>query len=133
MRRTNGHSEHRNTWTSTSSERTYSSAGKRPGNSRPNSATGGTSAMARDAAAAIQPYLGPRPFELNDRHLFFGREREAHELSSLILANRITVLYAASGAGKTSLINAGIRPLIEDELEVLPTARFHAGASHRLS
>src|ERR1022692_349410 len=70
------------------------------------------------------PYVGPRPFETSDRSLFFGREREAHEISSLILATKFFALYAASGAGKTSLFNAGIRPLLEEELEILPTARF---------
>ncbi|HUD37617.1 MAG TPA: NACHT domain-containing protein [Streptosporangiaceae bacterium] len=70
------------------------------------------------------PFVGPRPFEAADRHLFFGRDREAYEVSSLVLANRLFVLYAMSGAGKTSLVNAGVLPLVQDELEVLPTARF---------
>lgn len=74
------------------------------------------------------PYVGPRPFELDDRDLFFGREREAHEVSSLVLANKLFMLYAASGAGKTSLVNAGVLPLVQDELEILPTARFQAHA-----
>ena len=72
------------------------------------------------------PYVGPRPFEIHDRHLFFGREREAHEVSSLVLANKFFLLYAASGAGKTSLVNAGILPLVGDELEILHMARFQA-------
>jgi Novel STAND NTPase 1 len=75
-------------------------------------------------AVSIQPYIGPRPFETDDSDLFFGRDREAYEISSLILANRFFVLYAASGAGKTSLFNAGIRPLLKDDLEILPTVRF---------
>jgi hypothetical protein len=80
--------------------------------------------MSEAATLLPEPYIGPRPFEARDRNLFFGREREAHEISSLVLANRFFVLYAASGAGKTSLFNVGIRPLIEDELEILPTVRF---------
>ena len=85
-----------------------------------------------EVKAMMQPYIGPRPFETRDRHLFFGRDREAHEISSLILANRFFVLYAASGAGKTSLFNAGIRPLLEDDLEILPTVRFQARAPGNL-
>lgn len=73
---------------------------------------------------SLRPFVGPRPFEAADRHLFFGREREAHEVASLVLANRLFILYAMSGAGKTSLINAGVLPLVRDEIEVLPTARF---------
>ena len=75
-----------------------------------------------------EPYVGPRPFEAPDRGLFFGREREAHEISSLVLANRFFMLYATSGAGKTSVVNAGVLPLLGDELEVLPTARLLARA-----
>ena len=79
--------------------------------------------------APTEPYVGPRPFEKQERHLFFGRDREAHDIASLVLANRFFLLYAASGAGKTSLVNAGVRPLVEDELEVLPTARFQISAA----
>ena len=77
-------------------------------------------------SGTARPYVGPRPFEKRDHHLFFGRDREAHEISSLVLANKFFVLYAASGAGKTSLVNAGVLPLVENKLEVLPTARFQA-------
>lgn len=70
------------------------------------------------------PYVGPRPFERQDSHRFFGRDREANELLSLIVANRVVVLYAESGAGKTSLLNAQVTPLLEAEgFEVLPFAR----------
>jgi hypothetical protein len=84
------------------------------------------SAMSSDISVRADPYVGPRPFETGDRHLFFGRELEAYEISSLVVANKFFMLYAASGAGKTSLINAGVLPLVADELEVLPTARFQA-------
>ena len=36
---------------------------------------------------------------------------EARALASLIVAHRVVLLYAASGAGKTSLLNAGVIPL----------------------
>jgi hypothetical protein len=70
------------------------------------------------------PYVGPRPFERQDRDLFFGRDREASDLLSLIIAHRALLLYAQSGAGKTSLLNARLIPLLEEEgFEVLPLAR----------
>lgn len=70
------------------------------------------------------PYIGPRPFEREDRDLFFGREREISEVLSLVVAHRVLLLCAQSGAGKTSLINAGLNPLLEEEgFEVLPLAR----------
>ena len=71
------------------------------------------------------PYLGPRPYERADRPLFFGREREVRELLSLVVARRVVLLYASSGAGKTSLLNAGLLPLLEEEegFQVFPPAR----------
>lgn len=72
------------------------------------------------------PFVGPVPFERKDAALFFGRSGEIQELVSQIVANRVVVLYAASGAGKTSLLNAGVLPLLEqrERFEVLPIARF---------
>ena len=70
------------------------------------------------------PYVGPRPFEREDRDLFFGRDREIYDLLSLVFAHRVLLFYAQSGAGKTSLLNAGLIPLLEEErFEVLPLAR----------
>ena len=56
------------------------------------------------------PYVGPTPFEYNDKDAarFFGRSRETDEIVSLIFGHPLTLVYAQSGAGKTSLINAGI-------------------------
>jgi WD40 repeat protein len=73
------------------------------------------------------PYVGPRPFELGETGLFFGREREQRELLSLVVAHRVVLLYAASGAGKTSLLNAALVPALEEEgFDVLPPARVRA-------
>jgi len=72
----------------------------------------------------LNPYPGPRPFEQGEQNLFFGRDREVKELLSLIIAHRVVVLYAQSGAGKTSLLNAGLVPLLTEEgFEILPVAR----------
>jgi hypothetical protein len=77
------------------------------------------------------PYVGPRPFERSDRAFFFGRDGEARELLSLVVAERVVLLYAASGAGKTSLVHAALVPLLEEEegFEVLPVARIRAQMS----
>ena len=70
------------------------------------------------------PYIGPRPYERQDFHNFYGRAREARDLLSLILANRQVLFYAQSGAGKTSLLNAQIIPNLEERgFNVLPVAR----------
>jgi len=70
------------------------------------------------------PYVGPRSFEREDRGIFFGRDDEVDALLSLIIAHREVLLYAQSGAGKTSLLSAGLIPRLEEEgFEALPVAR----------
>jgi hypothetical protein len=72
------------------------------------------------------PFVGPRPFETEDRDRFFGRTRELEELLSLIIAHRAILVYAQSGAGKTSLLKAGVIPrLVQQAYKVLPPARVH--------
>ncbi len=55
-------------------------------------------------------YKGMTPFQDRaiDRRTFFGRDRESRSLLSLVLAERLVVLFAKSGMGKTSLLNAGL-------------------------
>ena len=52
-------------------------------------------------------------YEDKDEAIFFGRERETQQLVSLIHAHRLTLLYGASGVGKTSLLLAGVLPKLE--------------------
>ena len=71
------------------------------------------------------PYVGPQSFERDDGKYFFGREREAKELLSLLVARRLVLFYAESGAGKSSLINAKLTPDLEDRgFEVLSSSRI---------
>lgn len=75
-------------------------------------------------SADSRPYVGPRPFEQAEAHLFFGREREARDLLSFIIANQIFVLYSQSGAGKSSLLNTKVIPRCrEQNALVLPVVR----------
>jgi len=70
------------------------------------------------------PYVGPRTFQREERHLFFGRDRESRDLSSLVLSEQLVLFYAQSGAGKSSLINTRLIPELEANLyEVFPIAR----------
>ena len=72
------------------------------------------------------PFVGPRPFEKEDSDRFFGRTREIEELLSLIIAHRAVLVYAQSGAGKSSLLRAGvIKRLEEQHYQVLRSARVH--------
>src|SRR6266480_1668162 len=62
-------------------------------------------------------YPGAQPFSDDEisRKTFFGRDRESVDLANKILANRLVVVYAKSGVGKTSLLNAGIAQLLRNE------------------
>ena len=77
-----------------------------------------------------EPYIGPRPFEQTDRAVFFGRDQEANELVSLMTAHAAVLLYSQSGAGKTSLVKAGLIPLLleEEKFNVLPPMRVRDNA-----
>lgn len=69
-----------------------------------------------------RPYVGPSPIE--DSRLFFGREREEFELANLLIGRRIVLLHSPSGAGKTSLIQAGLAPEIKRQgFLVMPVIR----------
>jgi len=58
----------------------------------------------------VNPYIGPGPFTTGDSERFFGRVRETGTLCSLVIARRAVLLHAQSGAGKTSLLRAGLIP-----------------------
>lgn len=61
--------------------------------------------------AAESPYVGPRAFRAGEA--FFARDRELRDLANLLIAERVVLLHSPSGAGKTSLIQAGLIPLLE--------------------
>jgi HEAT repeat protein len=61
-----------------------------------------------------EPYKALVAYEAQDRALFFGRKEEIEELTALIHAHRLVLLYGASGVGKTSLLQAGVIPRLED-------------------
>jgi len=70
------------------------------------------------------PYPGPRAFRTEEYGIFAGRDHEISELTSLIVSHQVVLLYAQSGAGKSSLVNAGLaNSLSEREIRLLPVAR----------
>lgn len=79
---------------------------------------------------STMPYLGARPFLLADHDRFFGRRVESKTLRELWQDNRITLLAGPAGIGKTSLLNAGIFPLLkQDRTHFLPTGRISYGSA----
>jgi WD40 repeat protein len=70
------------------------------------------------------PYVGPRAFLTGET--FYGRDHELRSLSALLIAERIVLLHSPSGAGKTSLIQAGLLPrLSKQDFNILPIIRVN--------
>lgn len=65
-------------------------------------------------------YPGARPFETSQRNVFFGREKDIDGLATLIDLEPLVVLYGKSGTGKSSLLNAGIIPLMSENNQWQP-------------
>jgi HEAT repeat protein len=59
------------------------------------------------------PYKGLRPYEKSDEDNFFGRDGETRILADKILSRKLTLLFAASGIGKSSLLQAALLPALE--------------------
>ncbi|MEZ5479348.1 MAG: hypothetical protein R3E95_18245 [Thiolinea sp.] len=53
------------------------------------------------------PYPGLRPFREDERGKFFGRDTDTDILIDKILTNRLTLLFAASGVGKSPAAGCG--------------------------
>ena len=58
------------------------------------------------------PFVGLRPYKIEEKNIFFGRERQVYDLLTLLQSNRIIALLGPTGCGKTSLLNAGLIPEI---------------------
>jgi CHASE2 domain-containing sensor protein len=60
------------------------------------------------------PYVGLDYFVEDDAGLFFGRDGERKRIIGNLRASRLTLLYAESGVGKTSLLRAGVSARIRE-------------------
>ena len=70
---------------------------------------------ASDVRSDVSPYKGLAPFTRSDADDFFGREDAANELEKRLEGNDpVVVLLGPPGSGKSSLINAGLLPRLED-------------------
>ncbi|AKU13297.1 hypothetical protein AzCIB_3404 [Azoarcus sp. CIB] len=70
------------------------------------------------------PYVGLQPFEERDHEFFFGRERDQHIIISNLLSSPLTILYGASGVGKSSVLLAGVVPQLRRERPKTPVVVF---------
>jgi hypothetical protein len=60
------------------------------------------------------PYPGLRPFDEADHLLFFGRNEQTNELLMRLEDSAFVAVVGSSGSGKSSLVRAGLLPLLRD-------------------
>lgn len=76
------------------------------------------------------PYLGTHAFRQVDHDRFFGRAKEAAHIAGLWQANRLTVVSGPVASGKTSLLQAGVYPLMTGRgWDILPPGDLSYGAT----
>jgi hypothetical protein len=59
-------------------------------------------------AAPMSPFVGLEPYREGDAAYFFGREPERRIIAANLRSSRLTLLYGASGVGKSSVLRAGV-------------------------
>ena len=59
------------------------------------------------------PYPGLRPFEADEADLFFGREQHVDALLTRLSSSHFVAVVGESGAGKSSLVRAGLLPALQ--------------------
>src|SRR3954468_13032023 len=60
------------------------------------------------------PWPGLVSFTEANYSFFFGREREVNQLARLVRQETLTVFFGKSGLGKSSILRAGLSPLLRD-------------------
>ncbi len=59
------------------------------------------------------PYVGLRPFEVDESLLFFGRNEQTSELLQRLHKNHFVAVVGSSGSGKSSLLKSGLIPALK--------------------
>jgi hypothetical protein len=58
-------------------------------------------------------YPGTKPYTDKESDIFFGRQKEINELFRTVVFEKISILHSFPGAGKTSVLQAGVIPLLK--------------------
>lgn len=74
----------------------------------------------RDEDGTLAPYRGLARFETGDSGLFFGREQLTADLVDLLRRRRFAAVFGPSGSGKSSLLRAGLIPVLRHAQEPGP-------------
>src|SRR5258707_8262905 len=65
------------------------------------------------------PYQGLIPYFEDDASFFFGREKETRLIIANLFASPLTLLYGASGVGKSSVLRAGVAHKLRERDDLL--------------
>lgn len=79
------------------------------------------------ASTTANPFPGLRSFDVWENHLFFGREGQVDSLLWKLGRNHFIAVVGASGSGKSSLVRAGLLPVLMGGFE------GHAGSAWRIA
>ncbi|MEO1050033.1 MAG: hypothetical protein AAFX87_05390 [Bacteroidota bacterium] len=77
------------------------------------------------ASVHTNPFPGLRAFEMEEEHLFFGREKQVDELLRKLRTTRFLAVLGASGSGKSSLVKCGLLPALYSGFMVSAGSRWH--------
>jgi len=80
---------------------------------------------------ADNPYRGSRAFTQADKEFFFGRGADIAAVGDLWMTNRLTVVSGPAGCGKTSLLQAGVRPWLREKTAQHRPRIFPSGSLSR--
>ena len=72
----------------------------------------------------LSPYPGLRPFDIDESHLFFGREEQTDELLRRLRDTRFLAVVGPSGCGKSSLVRAGMIAALQSGFMVAAGSRW---------
>src|SRR4030042_5466093 len=62
----------------------------------------------------ISPFKFLDSYTIEDRNIFFGREKEIEELYHKVYESRLLLVYGISGTGKSSLVHCGLASKFQD-------------------
>lgn len=67
------------------------------------------------------PYRGLQHYTEDYRDYFFGREEDQETIAANLVTTPLTIIYGASGVGKSSVLLAGVVPFLHTLPDVAVT------------
>ena len=72
----------------------------------------------------LASYKDPKEYNEGESYLFCGRQNETYDLLQLIENRHVVTLYGSTGIGKTSLLCAGVFPVLRQRTD------YHSDSGH---